>query len=304
LLIVERGERDADPRRAEAGLAAYAPSVDQRTRAWVKRWIVGDLSWRRLGTSAVLIYGSLCAMGLLMTDVLLYQPHAAGYEDGPRVLKLTTRRGTRISARLDAVKDARFTVIFSHGNAEDIADGDWFAHRWNALGVSVVSYDYDGYGTSEGKPSERALYADIDAVYAYVTGTLAVPAERVLLYGRSLGGGPTVDLATRKPVGAVILESTFMSVFRIPFRVRVLPWDVFDNLAKIPTLRCPLLVLHGTEDKLIPLAHGRALVEAAPSPKRFRWVTGAGHAEVPFVAGALYDADIRDLLVTLAPPPP
>src|SRR5262249_49330768 len=151
--------------------------------------------------------------------------HRAGYEDGPTITRLATAHGPKIAARFDEVRGAPFTVLLSHGNAEDLDDMRWFTRRVNGLGLSVLTYDYEGYGTSEGKPSEAPLYADIDAAYDHLARTLHVPAERVIVYGRSLGGGPTVDLARRRPVGGVILESTFQSAFRVATRVRLLPWD-------------------------------------------------------------------------------
>jgi abhydrolase domain-containing protein 17 len=282
------------------GAIAYHPPVNDRRRAWIKRWVIGEISIRRFLRSVAFLYGSLCLMACLLPDHVLYQPHPAVYVDSPAILKLRTASGPRISARFDPVAGARFAVIMSHGNAEDLDDVRWwFVQRWNALGVSVLTYDYEGFGTSEGKPSERRLYEDIDAAYEHLTGALGVPPERVILYGRSLGGGPTVDLASRRPVAGVVLESTFMSAFRVVTRVRLLPWDQFDNLAKIPRVESPLLVLHGTEDRLIPLAHGRALFDAAPGPKRSLWVEGSGHADLPFVAGDRYEAAIRELLALI-----
>lgn len=273
--------------------------MNARARAWIKRWVVGEISFRRFVRSAAFLYGSLCLMACVLPDHLLYQPHPPAYADSRAITKLRTASGPRISARFDPVPGARLAVIMSHGNAEDLDDVRWFVQRWNALGVSVLTYDYEGYGTSEGKPSERRLYEDIDAAYEHLTGALGVPPERVLLYGRSLGGGPTVDLAARKPVAGVVLESTFMSAFRVVTRVRLLPWDQFESLAKMPRLRCPVLVLHGTEDRLIPIAHGRALFDAAPGPKRALWVEGAAHADLPFVAGDRYEAAIRELLALI-----
>jgi abhydrolase domain-containing protein 17 len=275
--------------------------VDARKRRWIKRWVIGDLSLRRLATSVVFIYGSLCAIALLFSSCLIYRPHPAGYTDSAAIVKLPTANGARISVRFTEVAGARYAVLYSHGNAEDLDDLGGSVDRLTALGLSVLTYDYEGYGTSEGEPSERHLYDDIDAAYGYLIGTRGILPGQVLLYGRSLGGGPTIDLASRKPVGGVLLESAFMSAFRVVTRVRLLPWDEFENLSKMGAVRCPVLVMHGTADSLIPLAHGRALFDAARGPKRALWVDGAHHNDVSLVAGARYEAAIVDFLAALPP---
>ena len=146
------------------------------TRRWLKRWVIGDISLRRFAGSIVFIYGSLCALTFLLEDRLLYRPHhPASYVDSPEIHKLRSGR-FRISARYLEQPGARYTLLYSHGNAEDLEDISVLLEPLHTLGVSVLAYDYAGYGTSEGAPSERQLYADIDAAYRWLVEERGVRA--------------------------------------------------------------------------------------------------------------------------------
>src|SRR5215813_8849549 len=104
-----------------------------------------------------------------------------------------------------------FTVLFSHGNAEDIGDDESLLERIRAAGFAVFAYDYQGYGTSEGRPSERHAYEDELAAYNFLLQSMHVPGSRIIALGRSVGSGPACDLASRHPVAGLILESAFTS---------------------------------------------------------------------------------------------
>src|SRR5262249_3224266 len=152
---------------------------------------------------------------------------------------------------------------------------------------------------SQGVPSERGVYADVDAAYAYLTRTLGVDPGRIIAYGRSVGSGPAVDLATRHPLAGLVLESAFTTAFRVLTRVPLLPFDKFRNLEKIGRVSCPVLVMHGVEDGIVPIAHGRRLFDAAPDPKRFLWAEGAGHNDFTLVAGDRQARALREFAALL-----
>jgi Esterase/lipase len=124
---------------------------------------------------------------------------------------------------------AVYTALFSHGNAEDIRDVAPLLNEIHESGFAVFAYDYRGYGSGDGVPTEENAYKDIDAAYAYVTGTLGVAPARIIAYGRSVGGGPAVDLASRKPLAGLIVESTFVTAFRVRTHIPILPFDKFRN---------------------------------------------------------------------------
>ncbi len=227
-------------------------------------------------------------------DRLLFRPHEAGYTDSDDIIKLTTADGVKISAMYFANPSAKFTILHSHGNAEDMGDLIFVYREIRDAGFNVLAYDYDGYGTSGGEPSESATYYDIGAAYDYLTGVLHVPPERIILLGRSIGGGPAVDLAAIRPVGGLVLESAFVSAFRTVTRIPLLPWDKFENLKKLPSVKCPVLVVHGKDDSTIAFWHGKRLYEAAPGEKQCLWVEGAGHNDLFDHAAGQYCKAMQD----------
>lgn len=246
----------------------------------------------RLVRSIVTIYTLVVAWAFWAEDGMVFLPQPSSYTDGPAYLKLTCADGKRITAAYVPHAGARYTIIYSHGNAEDVGENLGVMAHIAELGFNVLIYDYHGYGTSEGKPGERTSVLDLEAAYAYVTQTLKVPANRVILYGRSVGGGPTMAVATERPCRAVILESTFTDPASVRLPVRLLPWVMFPSLERIRTLHVPVLVMHGLADDLIPASHGQALYAAAPGPKACLWVAGAGHDDFKEVAGKAYDKAI------------
>ena len=161
-------------------------------------------------------------------------------------------------------------LIFMHGNAE-LAD-DWLSdfEEVTTWGVAALLLEYPGYGRSAGSPSERSINDAARAAYAWAQSDLRIDGKRIVPYGRSLGGGPAVQLAVDRKAPALILESSFTSVadfagqFLAPgFLVR----DRFDSVKTLASYRGPLLVVHGSRDQVVPIAHGRALAAAVPGAK-------------------------------------
>jgi fermentation-respiration switch protein FrsA (DUF1100 family) len=201
---------------------------------------------------------------------------------------LPTERGTIATLHLPNPR-AAITVLYAHGNAEDLGQLAPWLEELRRAGFAVLAFDYRGYGLSTGgPPSAAGVTDDMAAVYHHAVSTLKIPPSRLVLYGRSVGSGPATDLASRVPVGGLVLESAFVSAFRVLTRVSVLPFDRFHNLRHIRRVRCPVLVIHGTDDEVIPVSHGRRLYEAAGQPKQALWIEGAHHNDVPFVGGTRY----------------
>jgi len=182
----------------------------------------------------------------------------------------------------------RLAVLVSHGNAGNVAHRLHLLADLPAAGLDVLVYDYRGYGESEGSPSEAGLYRDGRAAQAWLLQRTGLPAARLVHFGESLGAAVSVELARAEPApGAVIVQSPFTSLADVAgehyplLPVRLLLRDRYENAAKIGALRAPLLVLHGTDDSIVPLANGRALFERATAePKRFVEVRGAGHNDL------------------------
>jgi fermentation-respiration switch protein FrsA (DUF1100 family) len=248
---------------------------------------------RGLFLIAIGLYLIALITAAFFSDRIIFQPRQAGYRDQPGILKLTSSGGSKISATYLPNPEAIFTVLFSHGNAEDIGDDQPLLERIRASGFAVFAYDYQGYGTSEGRPSERHAYEDEDTAYNFLVQSMHVQPHRIIAFGRSVGGGPACDLASRRPVAGLILESAFTSAFRVMTRVRVLPFDKFDNLHKIRSVRCPVLIIHGTEDSVVNTFHGKELFAAANEPKQALWVRGANHNDVAFIGGTRYSESLK-----------
>ena len=266
----------------------------------MRRWIVGNLSVRRVVTGLLFVYGLLLAFAWLVADRLIYQPHPASYTDDAGVLHLHPSDGALIAARFSERPKAQRVVLFSHGNAEDLGDVAPLVDILARHGLDVLAYDYEGYGTSTGTPSEAHLQADILAAYEHLTVTRKIAPANIIVYGRSRGSGPRGLLASTHPVGGLILESAFKSPFRVITRVRLLPWDPFPNLERLGKVKCPVLVIHAEHDGLIAFSQGKALFEAAPEPKLSAWMPSAGHADIPFVDRDAYDAAIDAFLARLS----
>ena len=238
--------------------------------------------------SIVVTYVVLLFLAYFISDSMAFLPPLAGYQNSPELVKLLTADGTSIFAYYLPNKNAKYTLLVSHGNAEDIGYMLPFLIEMRDHGFSVFAYDYHGYGLSGGKPTETNTYLDIEAAYAYLTRDLHLAPENIIVYGHSIGAALALDLAVRQPVAGVILQGAFVTAFRVMTQIPLLPFDKFDNLKKIKLLQAPLLMIHGGIDGVIPIWHGKKLYGAAVAPKEFYLVKNAGHNDVAVVAGEEY----------------
>lgn len=244
-------------------------------------------------------YVMVFAVAWLLGERLIFPAPPSSYAELSELFFVETDDGVRIAALHLPLDSAAFTILYSHGNGEDLGHIRAKLEHLRRLGFAVVAYDYRGYGLSGDRPTVAGTYRDIDAVYRYVTGELGVPPRRVILYGSSVGSGPSVHLGATEAVAGLILEGAFTTAFRVVTRVALLPFDHYRNVDLIRDMHEPVLVMHGTGDRVVPFGSGRALYEAAPGPKRHLWVEGAPHNGFWQVAGERFDAallDFRQLL--------
>ena len=249
--------------------------------------------------SILFIYTCFALYVYFRADSMIFLPPPPSYRDNRAILKLPISDTKAISALYLPNESATYTLLYIHGNAEDLGTIKPQLERFHQWGYSVFAYDYRGYGTSEGKPGEKQAYQDAETAYQYLTQQLEISPERIIIYGRSVGGGSAVDLATRHSVAGLALESTFISAFRVVVPIPILPFDKFQNLSKLKKVTCPVLVLHGQADSIIPIKHGQALFDAAPEPKLSLWVPRAGHNDFSAVAGDRHRrilADFQNLI--------
>lgn len=262
------------------------------------------------------IAGALLAVTALMLAFerrLIYFPfRAVELEPGAVGLRheealLVAEDGVKLHAWLLPVEGARRTVLLCNGNAGNMSYRlDRAREMQRRLGVSVLLFDYRGYGRSEGNPDEQGTYRDARAAYRHAVEATRVPPQDLVLFGESLGAAVAVQLALERPAGALILESAFTSIpdmarAAYPFLPPVgrLIRTRYETIAKVPRLALPLLVLHGERDEIVPFAQGRRVFEAAGGPKRFFAIPGAGHNDTYLAGGEPYWRALGEFLDSL-----
>ncbi len=230
-----------------------------------------------------------------VADRVIFQPPARRVEArGSFHLDLDGGAG-RIAVRYLPAPAGGRTLLYSHGNAEDLALLADLVDACRARGYGILAYDYEGYGTSDGTPSEQAAYRDIERCWKFLTEEKRLPPSAIVVYGRSVGSGPATWLAARRRPFALVLEAPFTSAFAV-VGLDWLPGDRFPNLKRIDRVKCPLLIIHGDGDQVVPLSHGEALYKRASAMKKLDKVRGAGHNDILETAGEAYWANLRAFL--------
>lgn len=211
-------------------------------------------------------------------------PARAGVPEMQRVT-LQTEDGLALTAWYAPARGHAATLLYLHGNGGHIGHRALKVRPYLDAGFGVLLLSYRGYGPNPGAPTEAGLYADGRAALASLESS-GVAADRIVLYGESLGSGVAIELAAHTSVGAVLLEAPFTSIadvaaYHYPFLpARWLVRDRYDSASKIAKVRAPLLVLHGAKDRIVPERFGRALFEAASEPKEFRPFPEGSHNDL------------------------
>lgn len=197
--------------------------------------------------------------------------------------------------------DSHRTVLYCHGNAGNISHGLRRADILKSLGVSVFLFDYRGFGESSGRPTESGLYADTEAALDWLQEHKGLSGADTAVFGRSLGGAAALELAVRRPVAGVLLESTFTSLADVARAfVPYLPaelfvFNAFDNMRKIERINVPVLIMASIDDEITPFEHGQRLFEEAAEPKFFLTMNGRHRSHFYRTEQEYVDA-IRDFL--------
>lgn len=252
-------------------------------------------------------------------STLLFQPPPPSKLKEHKIVWLNTRQGSKIPSfyigyrRKGGVESCKslsaseirasspeqgITILYSHANAEDLGSiYPWCKFLSKMLHVNLFAYDYTGYGMAfeEGDPSEAHCYADIDAAYEYLRQDLKIPAQNIVLYGRSLGSGPSCYMAAKTaseakgkllndgPVGGVILHAPFLSVYRVVLETGCTVYgDKFPNIDFAPMADSPFILVHGRKDQIVPFNHSERLFNALPEHCRAKplFIDGMGHNNV------------------------
>ena len=242
-------------------------------------------------------YGGIVAGLFVFQRRLLYRPRSTRpaldelASIGVREVELTTADGLNLLAWYFPPRPGRPVILYFHGNGGHIGYRRERLRLFAGEGYGVLLAEYRGYGGNPGVPCERGLFADGDSALDFLEQR-GIPAERIVLWGESLGSGVAVHLAATRAIAALVLEAPFTSVVacaqrRYPFvPAALLLHDRFDSMSRIARVTAPLLILHGERDRVVPVRQGRALLAAASAPKE-GWFSRDGSHENLIHFGAL-----------------
>jgi hypothetical protein len=225
----------------------------------------------------VIAYVGLCALVFLNQRQLVFPVPPGAREPalpGATLLRIPGPEGSTVYALHVPAPDGAPTVVHFHGNGEQLADGStWLAQRFQEVGLGFYAVEYPGYGLAAAGqgPSEKGIYAAAESALAHLRGQLGVPRERTVLQGQSLGSGVAVEMAKRGLGTRLVLITPYTSIVEVG--ARIFPWlparllvrDPFDNAAKAPGLKLPVLIVHGTRDEVIPVDMGQRLGTLFPN---------------------------------------
>lgn len=253
--------------------------------------------WKTLKNAVILaatLYGAMLLVLFLRQDGLVYYPDLPSreYEATPKQenlsyenVTLTTSDGVRLAAWFVPAEHPRGVLLYAHGNAGNIShrlDGIKLFHD---LGLSVLIFDYRGYGQSSGEPDEEGTYRDAEAAWQHLTAQRGIKPEHIVVFGESLGSSVAAHLAAQHRPGALILASAFTSVPDLAsdlyplLPVRWITRYRYDTRRYLQNVHAPVLIAHSREDEIIPFSHGQTLYTAAHEPKRFLELRG-GHNDL------------------------
>lgn len=200
----------------------------------------------------------------------------------------------------------RPTILFFHGNAQSVFEWAMIRGDFAAVDCGLLLIDYPGYGKSSGIHTEESLYSGGKGAYDWLIDKAEVPSDKIIVFGKSLGGGVASKVAKSAKILGLILESTFRSIPLVaqnllPFvpSDAVFNSERYDTASRIGEINAPVLIIHGTLDELIPVEEGKILFEKAKGPKKLILIENAGHNDVSFIAGTKYGEDIRQWLDNL-----
>ncbi len=233
------------------------------------------------------------------TREIVATPVAIGlaYDD----IALKTSDGLKISAWYVPASHARGTLLFCHGNAGNISHRLDSIRLFHELNLSVLIFDYRGYGGSEGVPGEKGTYLDAEAAWDYLTKEKGFDPSRIVIFGRSLGGAVAAELAMQHEAGGLVIESGFTSVPDLGSRlfphlpVRLISRFQYATIKKIGRISMPKLIIHSPDDEIIPFQQGMQLFERAGEPKSFLEIRG-GHNEGFLMSGDHYAKGLEHFL--------
>jgi hypothetical protein len=258
------------------------------------------IHWAYLVALALILFGSFYLFFPRVESFFIYFPQSH-FDLTPEDFGLqykeaffNTEDGERLHGWIFPSGADSLVILHFHGNAGNISHRLDLVQPFQRKGFSVFLADYRGFGRSSGSPSERGLYMDGLAAWAYLVEKENIAPERIVLHGHSIGAAVAIEVALQRPVRGVVIESPFTSTKDM---ARTMPLFAlfsplfpahYNNLEKIHRVNAPKLIIHGDRDEIVPFAMGRKLFQTAAEPKLFYPVKGAGHNDVFIVGGERY----------------
>ena len=257
-----------------------------------------NLPWSKIFLLFGIFYLVILIAAWIYADRLLFPfPEPASYEKEDVDFYVSTENGLQVACVTIAPKEPNGVfILYSHGNGEDLG---MIKERLSEIardGYTVFSYDYPGYGLSTGLPSESSCFEAIQSLFSHMTDHMNINPKKVVLWGRSLGTGPSCYLASQKKIGGLLLETPFLSAFRALTGITILPWDRFCNIDFIKFVECPSLVIHGKLDEIVPFRQGKRIYKELSEPKSFLEIQDAGHNNLKEKGKKLYQDGIAKFL--------
>ncbi len=227
----------------------------------------------------LIAYVILCVLLLLRQNSMIFLPPQSSYDKELEHLQFTkTEAGESIAMQVHVPEGAPAIVVYTHGNAVDIGQLSFRGKYFQGKGLGYCLLEYPGYGLSSGSPSERAAYESVDACVAFLAQHY--PDLPIIFYGRSVGTGIAVYAAVKYECLGLVLESPMRSAQRVLLPIRIFPWDVFNNQARIKEIEVPVLFIHGELDRVIPISHGRTLAQLCPGTFKTCWLPNEDHNSI------------------------
>lgn len=220
-------------------------------------------------------------------------------------IALKTEDNLKISAWYIPADNARYTVLFCHGNAGNMTHRLDTINIFNELGLNCLVFDYRGYGDSQGIPTEEGTYRDAMAAWKWLTDIRKVHPDRIIVFGRSLGGSVAANLASRVRPKGLVLESAFTSYENIgkkfyPYMpVHLFAKFTYDTMGSLRQHDGPVMIIHSRNDEIVPFEFGLRLYEAAGEPKTFVEISGS-HNDGFLFSGQTYTSGWKDWLESLS----
>ena len=234
----------------------------------------------------MLTYLLLLGYGLVYSDSLIFLPQTPAYSWSSDLVHIKSQNSSKPATENTIVghylkhPKAKYTILYSHGNAVDIGGLHHLQQNFFKHGYSIFIYDYSGYGLSEGEASEQQVYNDVQAVYDYLINQQKLAPEQIISYGHSLGAAIATNLAYKNSVAALVLENPFTTAFRVKTVYPLVPFDKFASIDKIDKINSPVFITHSKDDQVIPFWHSEELFENAKQPKKSFWLETAGHSNI------------------------